>query len=114
MITYTFYLAEFNGFSYVGSTKDFPKRTIDHYYNCFNSNAPKHNYACYQKIRCAINHLTLEQFRSHYTIIAEISFPENDNLKTNVSEMENTFIRMFNTSLNKSLPLGNNFNKYEE
>jgi len=115
MITYTFYLAEFNQFSYVGSTKDLPKRIIDHYYNCFNPNAPKHNYACYQKIRDAIDAPTcLEQFKSHYTIIAEISFPENDNLKTNVSEMENTFIRMFNTSLNKSLPLGNHFNKYEE
>ena len=117
MIKYTFYLGEFNGYSYVGSTKDYPKRTRDHFYNCYNENAPKHNYDCYQKIRNAIEKPTcLEQFRTYYTIIAEISFPDEDEeiLRQNVEEMENTFIRMFNTTLNKIMPLGNSFNKYEE
>ena len=88
MINYTFYLGEFNGYSYVGSTKDYPKRTRDHFYNRYNENAPKHNY----------------------------DFPDEDEeiLRRHVEEMENTFIRMFNTTLNKIMPLGNSFNKYEE
>jgi uncharacterized pyridoxamine 5'-phosphate oxidase family protein len=115
MINYTFYLGEFNGYSYVGSTNSYPKRQRDHFYNCYNENAPKHNYNCYQKIRNAIEKPTcLEDFRTYYSIIAEVSFPEDKNLKNNVLEIENTFIRMFNTNLNKTLPLGNSFNKYEE
>tara|TARA_R110002126_G_scaffold3617_8_gene20803 strand:- start:1744 stop:2097 length:354 start_codon:yes stop_codon:yes gene_type:complete len=117
MINYTFYLGEFNGYSYVGSTNSYQKRQRDHYYNCYNENAPKHNYNCYQKIRNAIEKPTcLEDFRTYYTIIAEISFPDEDEeiLRRHVEEMENTFIRMFNTTLNKIMPLGNSFNKYEE